>query len=276
VIFLVLGFTITPASSTSGTTEMLNAIDEKFYVNPILLLVPVVLIIIIIKKMPPIPALFIGTIIGALAALVFQGGLLHKMAAEDHSFFEAAYMIIMQSMFGSIEIHSGNEAISQLLSTGGMAGILDTIWLILMAMAFSGVMESAGMLVRIAESIIKFAKSTGSLVASTVATSIFMNITASEQYISIVVPGRMYADIYKKQGLKPEVLSRTLEDGGTVTSVLIPWNTCGAVQSSVLGVPTLMYAPYVFFSIISPFMTIAFAYLNIKIRRFSDDVKKKA
>lgn len=274
IIFLVLGFTNTPNTSSVGTTEMLTAIDEIFYINPVLLLVPVILIIIIIRKTSPIPALFIGTLLGAVAALVFQSELLHKLATNEQSFIEAAYMTITQSMFGSLAIQSENPAITKLLSTGGMAGMLDTIWLVLTAMAFSGIMESAGMLIRIAESIVRFAKSTGSLVASTVVTSIFMNITASEQYISIVVPGRMYADIYKKKGLKPEVLSRTLEDGGTVTSVLVPWNTCGAVQSSVLGVPTLMYAPYVFFSIISPLMTIAFAYLNIKIRRFSDDLKK--
>ncbi len=274
IIFMVLGFTNTPNTSSVGTTEMLTAIDEIFYINPVLLLVPIILIIIIIRKTAPIPALFIGSLLGAVAALIFQSELLHELATDEHSFLEAAYMTITQSMFGTLEIYSDNPAISKLLSTGGMAGMLDTIWLVLTAMTFSGIMESAGMLIRIAESIVKFAKSTGSLVASTVVTSILMNITASEQYISIVVPGRMYADIYKRKGLKPEVLSRTLEDGGTVTSVLVPWNTCGAVQSSVLGVPTLMYAPYVFFSIISPLMTIAFAYLNIKIRRFSDDLKK--
>jgi len=275
IIFLVLGFTTTTSTSGMGTTEMLDAISEIFYISPIVLIVPVILIIIIIIKTPPIPALFIGTILGAIATLIFQPQLINELALEKHSFVEAAYTILSQSMFGSMQIVSDNPVISELLSTSGMAGMLDTIWLILTAMAFSGIMESAGMLTRIANSIISFAKSTGSLVASTVASSIFMNLTASEQYISIVVPGRMYADIYKKKGLKPEVLSRTLEDGGTVTSVLIPWNTGGAVQSTVLGVPTLMYAPYAFFNIISPLMSIAFAYLNIKIRRFSDDVKKK-
>jgi len=275
IIFLVLGFTNTPTASGLGTTEMLEAINEIFYISPIVLIVPLILIIIIIIKTPPIPALFIGTIMGAIAALIFQPQLISELAQGEHSFLEAAYTIISKSMFGSLQISSDNPVISELLSTSGMAGMMDTIWLILTAMAFSGIMESAGMLARIANSIISFAKSTGSLVASTVVSSIFMNLTAAEQYISIVVPGRMYADIYKKKGLKPEVLSRTLEDGGTVTSVLVPWNTGGAVQSSVLGVPTLMYAPYAFFNIISPLMTIAFAYLNIKIRRFSDDLKKK-
>lgn len=273
VIFLILGFTITPSNAGYGTNEMLDVIDGIFYINPILFIVPILLIIIIIKKTPPIPALFIGTILGAIAALIFQPQLLSSLAEGEHSFLEAAYMTITKSMFGNLNIPSENQGVADLLSTSGMAGMLDTIWLVLTAMAFSGIMESAGMLIRIASSIVKFAKSTGSLVLSTVVTSIFMNLTASEQYISIVVPGRMFADIYKKKGLKPEVLSRTLEDGGTVTSVLVPWNTCGAVQSTVLGVPTLMYAPYVFFSIISPLMTISFAYLNIKIRRISDEKK---
>ncbi len=129
-------------------------------------------------------------------------------------------------------------------------------------------MESCGLLNRIASEIIRFAKSTGSLVASTAATCVFFNVTASDQYMAIAVPGRMYADTYRKRGLKPEVLSRTLEDAGTVTSVLVPWNTCGATQAGVLGVATAVYAPYTFFCLLSPLMTILFAYFNIKIRKY--------
>ena len=138
-------------------------------------------------------------------------------------------------------------------------------------MIFGGVMESAGLLKRIVEEIIKLANSTGSLVGSTAVTCVFFNLTAGDQYMAIAVPGRMFADIYKKRGYKPELLSRTLEDAGTVTSVLIPWNTCGATQSRVLGVATMTYAPYAFFCIISPIMTVLQAYVNYKIRRFSDD-----
>jgi NhaC family Na+:H+ antiporter len=137
-------------------------------------------------------------------------------------------------------------------------------------------MESAGLLQRITNSIISYVKSTGSLIASTIATSIFFNITASDQYIAIVVPGRMFADTYRKRGLKPEVLSRTLEDGGTITSVLVPWNTCGATQSRVLGVPTIDYLPYAFFNLINPIVSIIIASANYKIRRFSDDDGKKS
>jgi NhaC family Na+:H+ antiporter len=269
IIFLVLGFNIEPTTTNVSVEAMINSINNTFFISPVLLVVPIILIVIIIKKVPPIPALFIGILLGALATLIFQTELLLKISTSSVNKYNSYYITILQSMYGELNIPTDNEQVSNLLSTGGMAGMMNTIWLIITAMIFSGAMESANLLIKIAQSIIKYAKSTGSLVASTVATSIFMNITASEQYISIVVPGRMYADIYKKKGLKPEVLSRTLEDGGTVTSVLVPWNTCGAVQSSVLGVSTFTYAPYVFFNIISPFMSIFFAYANIKIRRYS-------
>ena len=161
--------------------------------------------------------------------------------------------------------------INDLLTGKGMYGMLNTVWLIICAMIFGGVMEACGLLKRIADEIIKLAHSTGSLVASTAVTCLFFNVTASDQYMAIAVPGRMYADTYRKRGLKPEVLSRTLEDSGTVTSVLVPWNTCGATQAGVLGIATMAYAPFCFFCIISPFMTMAFAYLNIKIRRLDDE-----
>jgi NhaC family Na+:H+ antiporter len=176
-------------------------------------------------------------------------------------------------MFGDVNLTTNDTRMNELLNTTGMSGMLNTVWLILSAMIFGGVMESGGLLKRITRPIIKYAKGTGGLVASTVGTCIFFNTTASDQYISIVVPGRMFRKTYEEKGYKPELLSRTLEDSGTMTSVLIPWNTCGATQSRVLGVPTLAYAPYAFFNIISPMMTILFAYFNIKIRRLDKPVK---
>ena len=178
-------------------------------------------------------------------------------------------------MYSRIDIPAGNQVVDELLTTGGMYGMLNTIWLIVCAMVFGGVMESTGMLQRITESIIASAESTGSLITSTAATCIFFNLTASDQYLAIVVPGRMYADTYKKRGLRPENLSRTLEDSGTVTSVLVPWNTCGLTQASVLGVATFVYFPYCFFNIISPLMTVAFGYLNIKIARYPKQTPEK-
>jgi NhaC family Na+:H+ antiporter len=274
IIFLVIGFTYDFQTVHSSVGSVQEAIRHSFNLSPFLFLVPIILIVIIIKKVPPLPSLLIGTLLGVVAAVIFQPHIIEQVAHSAGSYAKLSYISSMKAMFGDIQIHTGDKIIDNLFHTSGMSGMLLTIWLILSAMTFGGVMESSGLLMRITEEIVKFAKSTGSLVAATAATCIFFNITASDQYISIVVPGRMYADTFKEMDLKPEVLSRTLEDAGTVTSVLVPWNTGGATQSRVLGVPTISYLPYAFFNLISPFMTIFFAYANIKIRRYSDDKKE--
>jgi NhaC family Na+:H+ antiporter len=188
----------------------------------------------------------------------------------EGNYLKSSFLAVMNAMTTTIGIKTDDPMITELLIAKGMGGMLNTIWLILCAMVFGGVMESSGLLHRIARAIISKANSTGSLVGSTAATCIFFNITASDQYMAIAVPGRMFANTYRARGLKPELLSRTLEDAGTVTSVLVPWNTCGATQATVLGVATSVYAPFAFFCIISPVMTVAQAYLNFKIRRFDD------
>jgi Na+:H+ antiporter, NhaC family len=280
VIFLIIGFTYDFTANTTDIEQVLSAIDSRFNVTPWLLLVPALLFFIIIKKTPPLPALLIGSLLGGLFAIIFQPELLREtgliLDPSTQSFFKASYITIMQSMFGELSISTSHEAVNELLTTSGMQGMLNTIWLILSAMVFGGTMEAAGLLKKITKYIIAGAKSAGSLVAATIGTSIFFNITASDQYIAIVVPGRMFASTYKDQGYKPELLSRSLEDGGTITSVLVPWNTCGATQSRVLGIPTLEYLPFAFFNILSPLFSILFAVLNYKIRRFGDDVKVKS
>ncbi|WMN06409.1 Na+/H+ antiporter NhaC [Marivirga arenosa] len=270
IIFLVLGFMNSSETDIEQVGQVQAAIQDKFNINLWLFLVPAAVIFMIVKKISAIPALLIGTLLGGVFAIVFQPQIIEIISGGTGNFFEQSYRAVMVSMYGDISITTSNQMVNDLLSTGGMYGMLNTIWLIICAMVFGGVMESTKMLQVITGSIIKLANSTGSLVTSTATTCVFFNVTASDQYLAIVVPGRMFADTYKERGLKPEVLSRTLEDSGTVTSVLIPWNTCGATQSSVLGVSTWTYAPYAFFNIISPFMTILFAYLNIKIRRISD------
>ena len=209
--------------------------------------------------------------LGGIFAVIFQPQVIENLSGVTDNYAKAAYTAVMESMYGNVSIITDDAEMNDLFSTGGMAGMLNTIWLILSAMIFGGIMQATGMLVKITESVIKLVKSDGSLITSTAISAIFFNITASDQYIAIVVPGKMYNEAYKKRGLKPEVLSRTLEDAGTVTSVLIPWNTGGATQARVLGVATGDYLPYAFFNLISPVMTIIFAYFNIKIRRFSDD-----
>jgi NhaC family Na+:H+ antiporter len=270
IIFLIIGFNYNFSAVTTDIDSVQTAISCTFNINPLLFLVPLILIVIIIKKMPPLPSLMIGVLLGIVAAVIFQPHIIEQVAEQSGSYFKISYISSMKAMYGNIGIHTGDIIIDKLFHTSGMSGMLLTIWLILSAMTFGGVMESSGLLMRITEEIVKFAKSTGSLVASTAATCIFFNITASDQYISIVVPGRMYADTFKKMNLKPEVLSRTLEDAGTVTSVLVPWNTGGATQSRVLGVSTFEYLPFAFFNYISPLMSVLFAYAKIKIRRIKE------
>ncbi|MEM9896306.1 MAG: Na+/H+ antiporter NhaC [Bacteroidota bacterium] len=267
VIFLFIGFAIDGNGSIDQTSQILSAIEERFFISGWLFVVPVVVVILIVKKMPALPALLIGTLLGAAFAIVFQPGLVAEIGGgqENTNYFIG----LMKSMYGDIAIGTSNEMVSDLLTSGGMAGMLGTIWLILSAMIFGGVMESTGMLRRIAHTIISRVRSTGSLVSSTVGTCVFFNLTASDQYLAIVVPGRMYADTYREKGLAPENLSRSLEDSGTVTSVLIPWNTCGAYHSTVLGVSTGTYLPYCFFNLISPIMTMVVAFLGYKIRKIT-------
>jgi NhaC family Na+:H+ antiporter len=267
IIFLAIGLSSDYTSALGNIETVKATIDGTFNTNPLLFLVPVILITIIILKVPPLPSLLAGTLLGGIFAVLFQPEIIREVSGVAEDYLKASYISVMQAMFGNISVTTSNQDVNELLSTSGMRGMLDTVWLILSAMVFGGVMESAGLLRRITQPIVKYAKSTGSLVASTVGTCIFFNITASDQYISIVVPGRMYRKTFEEKGLKPEVLSRTLEDSGTMTSVLIPWNTCGATQSRVLGVDTFAYAPYAFFNLISPIMTILFAFLNVKIRR---------
>lgn len=271
IIFFIWGFTLdTPVTATDSGAVLL-AIENKFNLNPLLFLVPALVIFMIVRKVPALPALLVGTLMGGIFALIFQPQIIDQISGVQGDTIKSSFVAVMKAMTTTIHIETDNQMISDLLTARGMSGMLNTIWLILCAMIFGGVMESSGLLHRIAEEIIRFAHSTGSLVASTAATCIFFNITASDQYMAIAVPGRMYASTYRERGYKPELLSRTLEDAGTVTSVLIPWNTCGATQANVLGVATIAYAPYCFFCIISPLMTVLQAYLNFKIRRISDD-----
>ena len=267
VIFLILGFFVETKPSDEGVGNMLTAIEATYNISPLLFVVPGIVVLLIVKKMPAIPALFIGTLLGVVAAIIFQPEIVKEISGETGSYFKASYMAAINSMSYETAVQSGFENVDKLVKTKGMNGMLNTIWLIVCAMCFGGVMEAAGLLQKITRSIVVFAKSTGSLIATTAGTCIFFNATASDQYLAIVVPGKMFEDIYPERGLKPENLSRTLEDAGTVTSVLFPWNTCGAAQSTVLSVATGEYWMYCFFNLISPVMTVLFGYLNIRIAR---------
>ncbi len=269
VIFLIIGFNVDLPSYKSNIDNVQNILLHNFNISPLLFIVPAVLIFIIVKKVPPLPSLLAGTLLGAIFAIIFQPHIIEQISGVSDNFFKASYIASLKSMFGSVVVITNNDTVNNLLKTGGMAGMLNTIWLIISAMVFGGVMDASGMLRAITNFIISKGKSAISLVSTTVGTCIFFNVTASDQYISIVVPGRMFKDVYKEKGFAPELLSRTLEDSGTVTSVLIPWNTCGATQAKVLGVPTLTYLPFAFFNIISPIMSIIIASIGFKIRRIS-------
>jgi NhaC family Na+:H+ antiporter len=272
VLFLVIGFSLNNTTEATDINGVLNAIDTTFNIHLGLFIVPAIVITLIVRKVPAIPALLAGILLGGIFAIIFQPQLIPVIAGNSEtSFGIASFTAVMKAMYGSVSVDTPNQEVNDLLKTKGMAGMLNTIWLILSAMVYGGIMEKSGMLRKVTEKIIEVAHSTGSLIASTAGTCIFFNITASDQYIAIVVPGRMFADTYHKRGLMPENLSRTLEDSGTVTSVLVPWNTCGATQASVLGVATFTYAPFCFFNIISPFMTILFGYLQIKIRKIDPE-----
>ena len=273
IVFTIIGFSI----DTSGTTDVsdkLEAMKEVFNITPWLFVVPVAVIGLIIKKTPPLVALLLGTLMGAIAALIFQPELVIQVAGATELTFISGYKGVMDAMTIDTAFVTSSEELNELFTSGGMAGMLGTIWLIICAMVFGGVMDAIGALAVISKTILNMFDSVFGLFASTVASCLALNATASDQYLAIVVPGKMYAQAYRDKNLAPENLSRTLEDSGTVTSVLIPWNTCGAYQSKVLGVGVAEYFVYAIFNWLSPFMTLLFAAFRIKIKMLNDSSAK--
>lgn len=271
ILFIIIGLNYETAGSVEDVKTISEVISSKFNINPLLFIVPAVVLVMIVKKVPALPALLTGTLLGGVFAVIFQPEIIKEIAAEEGAYSYLGFKSVMMALFGEIGVVTSNDIVNELLVTRGMGGMLNTIWLIICAMVFGGIMEESGMLKVMAEAVIRKVHRVGSLIASTAATCVFFNITTSDQYLAILVPGRMYADVYRKRGLKPENLSRTLEDSATVTSVLVPWNTCGATQASVLGVATLTYAPYCFFNIISPLMTILYGYFNLGITYYEPE-----
>ena len=270
IVFTILSLTqnITGAADTES---LMLAIEEKFTITPLLFIVPAVVILLIVQKSPPLIALLIGSLLGGVFALLFQSKILLEITEASVLSFEVGYRAIMDSMTVSTEITTTNALLNDLFTSGGMEGMLGTIWLIICAMVFGGIMDAIGALERISSALLNWAQTTFQLFASTVASCLAINLTASDQYLSIVIPGKMFSKAYKNRKLAPENLSRTLEDSGTVTSVLIPWNTCGAYQSGVLGVGVGEYFIYAIFNWISPLMTLFYAYFKIKIKTLKVD-----
>ncbi len=267
--FLLLGF-FYQGDSLSGDAiaEVQTVIQTNFNLNILLLAVPLLVVTMVALRVPALPALVFGVLLGCLAALIFQTELLATML--DGSFtIGGAYRLLVEVAADGFSIETGNEVIDDLFSRGGMSSMLNTIWLIITAMLFGGMLEACGMLQKLANTILAGAHGAGTLVGATVATCLFMNATASDQYIAIVVPARMFRSAYLQYGLHPKNLSRAVEDAGTVTSVLIPWNSGGAFHSGVLGVPTLSYLPFCFFNILSPLVSIFLGAMNLTITRIN-------
>jgi NhaC family Na+:H+ antiporter len=271
IIFIILNFYMISSGPTDNTV-LLEAINQTFNITPLIFIVPFIVIVLIIKKTPPIIALFTGTILGAIFALIFQQDILTQLSNSSSLTFEGAYSAIINSITIDTNIESGNSELNDLFTSGGMLGMMNTIWLVISAMVFGGVMESIGALKTITTSLLNLGKSTFSLFASTAGSCLAINLTTSDQYLAIVIPGKMFEKAFKEKNLAPENLSRTLEDTGTVTSVLIPWNSCGAYQSGVLGVSVLDYFFYAIFNWLSFFMTLLVAGFNYKIKKL--EIKK--
>ena len=265
IVFIILGF-LQVSDGTTDNTYLLNAISEKFNISLALFIVPLLVLIMIVKKTPPLIALVIGTLAGALFSLIFQPQIINELSGATSSNIVDSYIVIMNTITGEISIETNNEILNDLFSTGGMLGMMNTIFLVIGTMVFGGVMDAIGALKTISKSLLEWADNTFKLFASTVASCLALNVSASDQYLSIVVSGKMFEKAFKDKGLAPENLSRTLEDSATVTSALIPWNSCGAYHSSVLGVNVGEYFIYAVFNWISPFMTLIYAALKIKIR----------
>ncbi|TMN93642.1 Na+/H+ antiporter NhaC [Pseudoalteromonas phenolica] len=265
IIFIFMGFSADVSSDIGRIDDIVFILNANFNINPMMLVPLIVLLILAYKKMPAFPAISIGAVIGAVWALIFQSDLLAAQVDVSQGQLVGYFKLVWATFYDGFAIQTGDSTMDDLLSGGGMAGMLTTTWLVMTALMFGAIMEKTGLLEIFVRSILKIARSTGSLIASTIATCFGTNLIAADQYIAIVVPGRMFKEEYKKRGLKSVNLSRTLEDGGTITSPLIPWNTCGAYMQSVLMINPLEYAVYAFFNLINPFLAIIYAYVGIKI-----------
>lgn len=269
ILFLILGFNETITASTSTISDLSTQLAEQFNISLLNLIPLAVLLVLAIKKVPAFPAVAIGALMGGLWAVLFQQELIMQLASENTNPITANIKVVWTAFFDGVSISTGNSELDKLLSGGGMSKMLNTIWLIMCALSFGAVLEHLGMLRKFVSAILSAAKSTGGLIASTVATCIGTNLITADQYMAIVMPGRMYKEEYQRRGLHPLVLSRTLEDSGTITSPLIPWNTCGAYMYSVLLVNPLDYIFYSFFNLINPVLAVLYGFIGFKIKKLA-------
>ena len=268
VLFVVMGFTNT-SSSPSQIGEYANSLKDTFFISPWLLVVPIITAFLIAKKVPSLITLFASSVMAGICAVICQPELLQQIAGPEVTGGTALFKGTFITYYGSTCIETGNASLNELVMTRGMAGMLSTIWLIICAMCFGGSMQASGMLESLTSLFVRFMKKGLGMVTSTVCSGLFLNLVTADQYISIILTGNMFKDVYKKNGYDSCLLSRTTEDAVTVTSVLIPWNSCGMTQSTILGVSTLTYLPYCFFNLLSPIMSIFVMAIGFKIRRIT-------
>lgn len=272
VLFAVAGFVVPTPGATDDLAVILAALEREFVIGPHLLIPVALVMTLVIRRMPAFPALLIGALTGAVCAVLFQGDAVVTFVGDPGLSRPVALIKgCWIALFDGFVLNSGTAALDDLLSRGGMAGMLTTVWLIISAMMFGAVMETTGLLEVVARRILSTVHSAGSLIAATLLTSAGTNVLASDQYISIVLPGRMFRAEYQRRGLDPKNLSRALEDAGTLTSVLVPWNTCGAYMAGTLGVATLAYAPFCFFNLINPFVAALYGWANISVAPLISD-----
>lgn len=275
IIFAIAGFTEN-TSDTEHIQSFVNSLQERFHITPWLLTVPVVTGIMIAKKVPSIITLFISTLLALIMSIIFQPEIVLEIANTlDITRFKALFKGSLLTLYGETQIDTTNSLLEELVVTRGMSGMLNTVWLIICAMCFGGAMTASGMIQSITSAFTRMIKNRVSLVGSTVGSGLFLNLATADQYISVILTSNMFKDIYKKMGYESRLLSRTTEDAVTVTSVLIPWNSCGMTQATILNVPTVTYLPYCFFNILSPVMSILVAAIGYKIKKAVTPSKTK-
>ncbi len=264
IIFLIVGFSHN-VSSQEEITEFSSALQTSFNISPWLFIVPILTGVLIFLKLPALITLFLATLFAVVALIIAQPQIIEFVSGADTLTFSGIFSTALKSCYGSVVMETPNELLNSLIATRGMAGMLNTIWLILTAACFGGVMLGSGMINSITSIIIKYLKRCVSTVASTIFTGVFCNIFLADQYLSIILTSNLFKNFYDKKGYEPRLLSRSVEDSATITSVLIPWNSCGMTQATVLNVATLSYLPYCFFNLISPIMSIIVAATGYKI-----------
>ncbi len=270
IVFAIAGFS-TAADTLADTTVIEQALSQTYNLSPWLLLVPVLTGVLISRRLPAIVTLFASVAMAAVAMVVAQPEIIMSIAQSDSASVMPSIYAVVQAATGSTAVETGNLLLNDLVATSGMGGMMDTIWLIICAMCFGGVMYGSGMLTAISQLFIRVARRTVSVVGSTVCSGLFFNLATGDQYISIILTGNLFRNLYDNRGLERRLLSRSVEDSATVTSVLIPWNSCGMAQSTVLGVATLTYLPYCVFNYLSPLMSILMAAIGYKIFKHSDN-----